>query len=458
MSWNAPRGALVLSALFGLTGCAATDPRPAVTAAAQLAHERSGLTAPWLGGEAERAAAAERSRELLAAPLESDGAAELALLNHPALQARLEDLGVAQADLAQAALLANPRLSFADLRSGSARQQTLGLEIEIVDWLVRPLRRRMAEGELERTRYEVGSAILETAGEARKALLDYQAEEQMAARLAAMAEVDAAAAEFSQKLFEAGNLAALDLAQYRAAAVQARADLAQARARARQQREHVHRTLGLEGEAEWTAASELPGLPAEESDLAQLERLALEQRLDLAAARSGVDILGRALALKRKTRFLPVGIDFGIEREREAGGATLTGPTISLQLPLFDTGRASIARLEAEERRARWQLAALTGRARSEVREKRGDLEAARERAKLYREELLPLHAEILDLTLRHYNMMLRGTYDVLQARQRQVEAERAYVEALRDYWTARLDLEQAVGGRLEKPIGRKQP
>lgn len=450
MFWNARHGALALSGLLGLTGCAATDPRAAITAASQLARERSGLSAPWLAAEPERASAAQRSRELLAAPLNGDGAAELALLNSPALQARLEDLGVAQADFAQAALLANPRLSFAELRSGGARQQTLGFEIEIVDWLVRPLRRRLAEGELERTRYEVGSAILETAGEARKALLDYQAEEQMAARLAALAEVEAAAAEFSRKLFEAGNLGALDLAQHRAAAAQARADLSQGRARARQRREQVHRVLGLDGATAWTAAAELPELPAEESDLSQLERRAQERRLDLAAARSGVDIVGRALALKKKTRFLPVGIDFGIERERETDGATLTGPTVALQLPIFDTGRASIARLESEERRARWQLAALTGRALSEVREKRDELAAARERATLYREELLPLQAEILDLTLRHYNMMLRGTYDVLQARQRQVEAERAYVEALHEYWSARLDLEQAVGGPWE--------
>jgi cobalt-zinc-cadmium efflux system outer membrane protein len=452
MRWNARQGALGLVGWLGLIGCASTDPRPAITAANQLAAERSGLAAPWLAGEPEREGAAKRSREILAAPLSGEGAAELALLNNPALQARLEDLGVAQADLAQATRLANPRFAWADLRSGAARQQTLAFEIEIVDWLVQPLRRKMAEGELEKTRYEVGSAILEVAGEARKALLEFQAEEQMAARLAAMAEVAAAAAEFSQKLFEAGNVGALDLAQYRAASAQARADLAQTRGQARQRRERVNRALGLDGEAAaWTAVAELPELPAQEADLSQLERLAFESRLDLAAARSGVDLVGRALALKRKTRFLPVGIDLGIEREREVGGATLTGPTIALQLPLFDTGRASIARLESEERRARWQLAALTGRARSEVRENRDALAAARERATLYREELLPLRAEILDLTLRHYNMMLRGTYDVLQARQRQVEAERAYLEALRDYWSARLDLEQAVGGRWEK-------
>src|SRR4029079_16900901 len=131
-----------------------------------------------------------------------------------------------------------------------------------------------------------------------------------------------------------------------------------------------------------------PEMPMEEPDLSGLEARAAERRLDLAGGRAAVDVVRRGLALTKNTRLLPVGIDFGIEREREVEGVTVTGPTVALQLPLFDTGRASVARLESEERRARWQLEAVARRARSEVREKRGDLLAARERAALYRGQL----------------------------------------------------------------------
>ena len=106
---GAPRGALLIIAALSLTGCASTDPRPAIRAASQLAEERSGLAVRRLADDGAREAAARRSQELLAAPLNGDSAAELSLLNNPSLQARLEDLGIAQADL-DMALIGKPSL------------------------------------------------------------------------------------------------------------------------------------------------------------------------------------------------------------------------------------------------------------------------------------------------------------------------------------------------------------
>jgi outer membrane protein, heavy metal efflux system len=451
-----------LLAALALSGCASVDPGGSLDELHKLTRERSQLAAPWLHDDATRAEATKRSRELLAEPLDGDAAAELALLNAPTLQARLEELGVAQADLAQAALLANPTFGASVLKPsrGSGSKRTASLEIQVLDWLVQPLRRRVAEAELVRVRYEIGAALLDAAAEARLALLDLQTREQLAERLAAGEEVDGAAVEFARELEKAGNLTALEVARARAAHAKTRADLAEARRETRRAREAVHRALGLPGEeTAWTAAP-LPEEPpaADLTAFDDLERLAAERRLDLEAARAAVDGLGRALALKKKTRFLPVGLDVGVETERELDGLRLTGPTVVLQLPLFDTGRAGVARLEAELRRARWQLAALTLQARSEVREKHADLAAARERTAICRDELLPASAEVLDLTLRHYNMMLLGTFDVLAARQRQVEAERGCIEALSDAWEARIALERAVGTRLDGAGPEKNP
>jgi cobalt-zinc-cadmium efflux system outer membrane protein len=44
---------------------------------------------------------------------------------------------------------------------------------------------------------------------------------------------------------------------------------------------------------------------------------------------------------------------------------------------------------------------------------------------------------------------MLKGTYDLLEAKQHEIEAERSSIEASRDYWVARAALERAVGGSL---------
>jgi cobalt-zinc-cadmium efflux system outer membrane protein len=179
------------------------------------------------------------------------------------------------------------------------------------------------------------------------------------------------------------------------------------------------------------------------------ESRAIAQRQDLQAARWGVDLVGRALALRKKTRFFPVGIHAGVNTEKDIEGPRLTGPQLALQLPIFDTGKAGIARLEAEHRRAQRQLEALAVNARSEVREIRDRMLAARDLATYYRETLLPQRVRILDLTLHYYNAMFKGAFDLLLATQAEVEAEKAHLEAWRDYWIAKAELERALGGAL---------
>ena len=44
---------------------------------------------------------------------------------------------------------------------------------------------------------------------------------------------------------------------------------------------------------------------------------------------------------------------------------------------------------------------------------------------------------------------MLKGTYDLLLAKQNEVAVERSYIEAWRDYWIARAELKRVVGGNL---------
>ena len=127
----------------------------------------------------------------------------------------------------------------------------------------------------------------------------------------------------------------------------------------------------------------------------------------------------------------------------------VTGPTLRLELPIFNQGKGRIARLEAQLRQAERRLEAQAIDIRSEVREARDRLLAKKDLAIYYRDELVPERKRVLDLTLTNYNAMLKGPYDLLLARQNELAAERGYIDALRDYWIARADLERAVGGRL---------
>ena len=85
----------------------------------------------------------------------------------------------------------------------------------------------------------------------------------------------------------------------------------------------------------------------------------------------------------------------------------------------------------------------------AEVREARDRMLAARDLTAYYGQVLLPQRVRILDLTMRHYNLMFKGAYDLLLAKQAEVEAEKVYLEAWRNYWIARARLEKALGGAL---------
>jgi cobalt-zinc-cadmium efflux system outer membrane protein len=432
-------------ALLALAGCASVDPAATLAAHRDEMAARGLAPVEWRTTEAERSAAIERSRELLAAPLTPAAAVEVALLRSPALQAELAGLGVAQAELAQATRLANPGLSFSALSGGGEEETSTGLAADVVDWLTQPLRRRLGEAELERAKLEIGAAVLDLATAARVALVELQAAEALVARLATIEQIDRAAADYAQALRAAGNLTAGELAQAEAGWGETRGELLLARAEANRRREAVILALGLSGVETWSAAplAAAPALPG--GDVAALEEAAVRDRMELAAARWAVTELERARNLSRRTRWLPVGIEAGFERERD-GGLTRRGPTVELALPIFDTGAAALARYGAEIERARAQAEAVEAAIRSEVRGRVSDLAAAVELAGLYRGTVLPRRLEALDATLRDYNQMLVGTFDVLIAKQEEIDAEKRAIEAGAAAWVARFELDRALG------------
>lgn len=427
-------------------GCASVNPKPAFEDVHKRVAERSGLSADPGGGEAlER-----RVHGLLAEPLTAETAAQLALLNNPGLQATIEELGVAQAELAQASRPEGLEIE-AEAVPFSAGLTEAGIALNVLDLLLVPVQRKMGRLQLEQTKLRVGGEMLRLVADVKTAFYTYQAQRQLASRLELVLEIHRAAALLAGRQHAAGNINDLDFENQTAAYEQSRVELARARAEARGGREKLNRLMGLWGPAtEWKLADRLPEIPQHEVGFERLESIAIEQRFDVGAARSGVDLVGRALSLKKGTRFFPIGVEAGVKIEREAETRhRSTGPTLKLQLPIFDLGRASSARLEAQYRQSQRMLESAAVNARSEVREARDRLVAARDQALFYRDVLLPQRVRLLDLTTRHYNMMLKGVYDLLLARQNEVETERAYIEAWRDYWIARSELEHAAGGRL---------
>jgi len=197
---------------------------------------------------------------------------------------------------------------------------------------------------------------------------------------------------------------------------------------------------------------DLPDLPAAPRELADIEQIAVNQRLDIQAARLDAERTASTLGLTRTTRFINV-LDLGAVRNTE-GGTSARGYEISLEIPLFDWGSARVARAESTYMESVNLLAQAAIDARSEARESYADYRASYELARHYRDNVVPLRKQISDQTLLRYNGMLMSVFELLADAREQATAVSGYIGALKDYWTAQANLEAALGGRLPTNTG----
>ena len=433
------------------TGC--TTPEASLDRVQTTVAERTGKRVHWNRGGPEDAQIEQGVQALLRRKLTAERAVQIALLNNRELQARFEEIGIAQADLIQAGLISNPDFAGSfrfPNRPPSGTNIEYAIAQNFLDLLVRPLRQRIAAAEVARTETQVADEVLKLVAEVKIAFYTAQARQQLLDRLRVISATNESAAEFTERLHDAGNTSDLELANQQGSYEQSRLEVAQTELQVRRDRERLNRLLGLWGaNTSWTMSDHLPELPGSERSLQSLESRAISQRLDLQAARMQLDLIGQSLALRTKTRYVPAGIRIGVNTERESDGQRVTGPTLDLELPIFNQGQGEIAKLAAQYRQAQRELEALAVNVRSEVREARDQLTVARGLTSDIGKRLLPIQQKALNLTLQQYNYMLSSAYDLLLARQNEVAAERSYIEAWRDYWIARAELERAVGGSL---------
>ncbi len=454
--------ALVTLAVSVLVGGCATVPREAGFSHVQdVVAQRTGYLIQWRGNTSQDAEVNSAVRALLAREISADETVQIALLNNRHLLVTFEDLGVAQADLVQAGLLKNPVFAaswrFPD-KAPFGTNSEYSVTQDFLDLFVLPLRKRVAANQFESTKLAVAHEVLQLAADVKSAYYTLQARQQLLTRLRLIVELNQTAAELAERQHEAGTLNDLGLASQQAIYDQSKVDVAQADARLVSDRERLNRLLGLWGEqTTWKIANHLPDIPREEIPIEHLESAAMRQRLDLAATRVQLATLAQVLAVTDAYRYF-AAVEVGVDTERDPGGQHVTGPTLSLQIPIFDQGQAQIAKVQAQFRQFQRRFEAMAIDVRSEVREARDHLLAERNLAGFYK-VLLPERMRILNLTLQQYNGMFKGSYDLLLAKQTEVATEQAYIDAWRDYWIARTELERAVGGKLPSALsGTTQP
>jgi cobalt-zinc-cadmium efflux system outer membrane protein len=264
----------------------------------------------------------------------------------------------------------------------------------------------------------------------------------------AAARAAAGGAELARRFHAAGNVTKLDLDLRQAVAARAAIESLRARSDAVAARARLADLLGLGTDAAWRTADRLPEPPESHFDQQELQELALEQRLDLAAQREEIAMLEDSLRVVRGWRWLG-STRIGYERERETDGTKLSGPTLELELPLFDQQQGAIERAQARlaDARARHKASALA--ARNEIAAGTERLEIARAIAAQHRDVLLPALASVIERRQERFNFMLQGPFELLDSKRDELRAWQDWLESVRDYWIARSALAAAAGGRL---------
>ena len=442
----ASSGALAVAALM-LGGCASLPPDGGLQPVQALTapHLAQALTAPQVAQERTHTLQA-----LAAQPLTADTAVQIAWLQSPRWQQRFEALGVAEADRLAASRLPNPSLGFSRSRQGETVSFERSIGVHLIDLLSWPVLQEVQQQQLTQTRLDTAQAVLRLAHDVRVAWVDAVAAR--AARVQAERGLDAAdaARTLADRMQQAGHWSALrrdQQATFRADAEQA---LHAAQAQEVSTREHLTRLLGFERPEAFTLPDHLPPPitpPRREEGADGLQpwvQQALDQRLDVRAAKARVEQQARALGLSRSTRFINV-LEVEGFNESATDEPRKRGIGVKLELPLFDLGQSRVHQAEARHRQALADTRAVALDAQSQVREAWRHWQLAEARARQQREEVLPRRQRMAEQLLLRYNGMLASVFDLLADAREQQQAVQLAIALDQAAWAAHARFELAL-------------
>jgi outer membrane protein TolC len=448
MTSQALRLSLVLLVSAAVTGCASLAPDAGFGSLQSATQARIAKDLVWQRSQADQDAVDQRVAQLLGEPLSADAAVQIALLNNRGLQARFQDLNITQAEVMQASRLPNPGIGFGRTKKDEEREIERGLHINLARLILLPLVNRLETRRLDMLRGDVAMDVLTLAADTRKAWVLALAAEESTRYMYQVMQAAQASAELARRMEQVGNFNKLARAREQGFYADAALGLARAEQTQRSTRERLTRLLGLWGpNTAFKLPERLPDLPAAPRDEPDIERLAMAQRLDVAAAKEGAAQTARSLGLTRTTRFINV-LELGFMRTSSNEGHRERGWEISLELPLFDWGGARVARAEGIYMQALHHAAQTAINARSEVREAYGNYRSAYDIARHQRDEVVPLKKRIADEQLLRYNGMLIGVFELLADARVQIASVNGAIEALRDFWLAQADLDAALLGK----------
>lgn len=442
---------MTLGAL-GLSACAGFSRDTGFDSVADSARRHLAVDPAWPRTSDERAKVDAQVAQLLEHPLSAADAVQVALLNNRKLQADFEELGVSEADLVQAGRLPNPRFDLRHAGAGGQYDIEETLSFNLLSLLTMPYARDIEKRRFAQTQNAVVLRIARLAQDTREAYyaaVAAHADSGYRQKVRAAAETSATLA---RRMVSAGNWNKLDQSReesFYAAAVQG---VTQALLADQAAHERLLVLMGLSEEpgrgAALQLAESLPELPGGTQERPDVEQAVLQNRLDLKLMRAQIDELRQRLKLTRGTRIVNV-LDLGATRVRQGAhdAPFERGYTVTLEVPIFDSGAARLKKSEALYSQAVDRFAQAAIEARSQIRLAYAAYRAAYELALQQRDQVLPLRNSVVAENLLRYNAAQIGIFELLADASEQAAAFDGYILRLRDFWIAKSQLDGALLG-----------
>ena len=465
-------------------GCATVDPTHDYRRATDLIRESTG--AEHVFNPSDEAAVAARVDELTPDGLSAADAIEICLLNNAALQSLFYRIGIARADVVQSQLLSNPSIGvtarFPD--GGGLANIEASLAQNIVDLWQLPLRKRVAEQTLNRV-------ILEVAREAARLAADTAAAYYRSLAAQRLVEIDRENRSAAQQLVtlteslrEAGAVSSVDVNLSLAELQNTELELRHAKLEHYRAKTELARLLGLSMDPVALLLTDaLPDPPNRSITTDVLLQAAAEHRMDLAAARQELLALAGNVELEKRRVFRVVQVGLEVEREarpsssdgrylgkalrssidageltlppiradKDADSDVLVGPSLTIELPLFDQNQAQIAKAEFAYKQVAKRVEALLVDVNHDARLARHRADAAWDIARYYSTDLLPLRQRSLDLASEAYRLGKAPLLSVLEAQRALQETRAGHIRALYEAALARVEIERVTALPMER-------
>ncbi len=435
---------MIALAILTLTACASI-PQDGGVSHVQEKLDRvydEPINLPVLGEESLMSRA--QIEQILSQPVSLKDAERLSIEVNPMVKVKLGQVGIAEADYAQAGRIENPSISYERYSSDDYSASVL---FDIGGVFLMPLKRKLEARKLENSRYQAAADVMAHIGETRNAWINAVAERHQTELVARALQSVETSHNLIRQMSALGHSGMMEASQSELILSELKTRLTRQRLVEGAARENLIRQLGLWGSQARALQipNRLPKMPKQALKIEAVEQQAIAGRLDVQMAKFNLEGMAANLKLTRLNPFLSA-LELGPATEAADGHAE-RGFEIELRLPIFDAGGIQSRKVKIMFQQAQAQAEFTVLSAASLAREALAAYRSSWEIARHIEDRVIPIRRSISAQQLLQYNGMLISVFDLLNDLRDATMTEAEYVNALRDFWLADSNLQQALTG-----------